>query len=182
MNSRDLFYVRYLQLATSKVYKAKLYALFIFERELFKFYPRTEEKILSKIKLKWLFEEIEQRNRNNIIIKNFNDIDFVYKYMKKLLVIYESVIDKELEHNIIPVMKEFSKEFNEFSEKLSSNIDTSYIFQIVYMIYDNNLKISNQLHDILNSCYNRDYKSMKRVESVFVSLFLKTYLKKKKNY
>ena len=82
--------------------------------------------------------------------------------MKKLLVIYESVIDKELEHNIIPVMKEFSKEFNEFSEKLSSNIDTSYIFQIVYMIYDNNLKISNQLHDILNSCYNRDYKSMKK--------------------
>ena len=50
MNSSDLFYVRYLQLKTSKVYKKKLYALFIFERELFKFYPRTEEKILSKIK------------------------------------------------------------------------------------------------------------------------------------
>ena len=50
VNSRDLFYVRYLQLRTSNVRKQDLFALFVFEKELFKYYPKTEEKILSKIK------------------------------------------------------------------------------------------------------------------------------------
>ena len=84
MNSRNLFYVRYLQLRTLNVRNKELYALFFFEKELFRYYPKTEEKILSKIKLKWLFEEISKKNRNNFILKNFNDSEIVYLSKKAL--------------------------------------------------------------------------------------------------
>ena len=49
MNSRNLFYVRYLQLRTLNVRNKELFALFVFEKELFRYYPKTEEKILSTL-------------------------------------------------------------------------------------------------------------------------------------
>ena len=94
MNSRNLFYVRYLQLKTLDVRNKELFALFVFEKELFRYYPKIEEKILSKIKLKWLFEEISKKNRNNFILKNFNDSEIVYKNIKNLLAIFDKIIDK----------------------------------------------------------------------------------------
>ena len=85
MNSRDLFYVRYLQLRIISVKKQELFALFILEKELFKYFPKTEDKILSQIKLKWLFEEVSKKNKNNYILKNFNDLDVQFNNIKKLI-------------------------------------------------------------------------------------------------
>ena len=36
------------------------------------------------------------KNRNNVILKNFNDLEFVYKNIKNLLVLYDEIIDKIL--------------------------------------------------------------------------------------
>ena len=180
VNSRDLFYVRYLQLRTSNVRKQDLFALFVFEKELFKYYPKTEEKILSKIKLKWLYEETKNKNRNNFILKNFNDLEFVYKNIKNLLVLYDEIIDKKLNNNLITKFKEFNEMFNGFVKCFDLNFSTSYIFQIIYIIYDNELVISDSKYDILKSHFHKNYNKIKRVERVFISLFLEIYPKKKK--
>ena len=136
VNSRNLFYVRYLQLRTSNVREQDLFALFFFEKELFKYYPKTEEKILSKIKLKWLYEEIKNKNRNNFILKNFNDLEFVYKNIKNLLILYDEIIDNDLDNNLITKFKQFNEMFNGFIKHFDVNLSTAYIFQIIYMIYD----------------------------------------------
>jgi len=179
VNSRDLFYVRYLQLRTLIVRKQELLAIFVFEKELFKYYPKTEEKILSKIKLKWLFEEIRKKNRNIFILKNFNDLDLNYKNIMNLLVLYDKIIDKNLNYNLISKFKQFNKVFNAFINEFDSNFSTSYIFQIIYMIYDNELVISNSTYDILIEDFHKNYNSIRRVERVFISLFLENYPKKK---
>ena len=181
VNSRDLFYVRYLQLRTSNVRKQDLFALFVFEKELFKYYPKTEEKILSKIKLKWLYEETKNKNRNNFILKNFNDLEFIYKNIKKLLVLYDEIIDKDLDNNLITKFKQFNETFNGFIKCFDLNFSTSYIFQVIYMIYDNELVISNSTYDILINHFHKNYIKIKRVERVFISLFLENISKKKKN-
>lgn len=180
MNSRDLFYVRYLQLKTSNVRKQDLFALFVFEKELFKYYPKTDERILSKIKLKWLYEETKNKNRNNFILKNFNNLEFIYKNIENLLVLYDEIIDQGLDNNLITKFKQFNEMFNGFIKCFDLNFSTSYIFQIIYMIYDNELKITNSTYDILISRFHRDYNKIKRVERVFISLFLEIYPKKKK--
>ncbi len=180
MNSRDLFYVRYLQLKTSNMRKQDLFALFVFEKELFKYFPKTEEKLLSKIKLKWLYEETKNKNRNNFILKNFNDLEFIYTNIEKLLVLYDEIIDKDLDNNLITKFKQFNEMFNGFIKYFDLNFSTSYIFQIIYLIYDNELAISNSTYSILISHFHKNYIKIKRVEKVFISLFLDMYPKKKK--
>ena len=180
VNSRNLFYVRYLQLRTSNVREQDLFALFFFEKELFKYYPKTEEKILSKIKLKWLYEETKNKNRNNFILKNFNDLEFIYKNIKKLLVLYDEIIDKDLDNNLIIKFIKFNETFNGFIKCFDLNFSTSYIFQIIYMIYDNELEIGNSTYDILISHFHKNHNNIKRVERVFISLFLENHPKKKK--
>ena len=180
MNSRNLFYVRYLQLRTLNVRNKELFALFVFEKELFRYYPKIEEKILSKIKLKWLFEEISKKNRNNFILKNFNDSEIVYKNIKNLLAIFDKIIDKKPNHTLISEFKQFNKVFNKFIKEIDSNFSTSYIFQIIYMIYDNELVITNSTYEVLINDFNKNYSNIKRVERVFISLFLEIYPKKKK--
>ena len=128
MNSRNLFYVRYLQLKTLDVRNKELFALFVFEKELFRYYPKIEEKILSKIKLKWLFEEISKKNRNNFILKNFNDSEIVYKNIKNLLAIFDKIIDKKPNQTLISEFKQFNRVFNKFIKEINSNFSTSYIF------------------------------------------------------
>ena len=180
MNSRNLFYVRYLQLKTLDVRNKELFALFVFEKELFRYYPKIEEKILSKIKLKWLFEEISKKNRNNFILKNFNDSEIVYKNIKNLLAIFDKIIDKKPNHTLISEFKQFNRVFNKFIKEIDSNFSTSYIFQFIYMIYDNELVITNSTYEVLINNFNKNYSNIKRVERVFISLFLETYQKKKK--
>ena len=180
MNSRNLFYVRYLQLKTLDVRNKELFALFVFEKELFRYYPKIEEKILSKIKLKWLFEEISKKNRNNFILKNFNDSEIVYKNIKNLLAIFDKIIDKKPNHTLISEFKQFNRVFNKFIKEINSNFSTSYIFQIIYMIYDNELVITNSTYEVLINDFNENYSNIKRVERVFISLFLEIYPKKKK--
>lgn len=184
MNSRNLFYVRYLQLRTLNVRNKELFALFVFEKELFRYYPKTEEKILSKIKLKWLFEEISKKNRNNFILKNFNDSEIVYKNIKNLLAIFDKIIDKKPNHTLISEFKQFNRVFNKFIKEINSNFSTSYIFQIIYMIYENELVIGNSTHNVLLKHFNENFDNMKRTERVFVSLFFEKYPKKisKKRY
>lgn len=180
MNSRNLFYVRYLQLRTLNVRKKELFALFVFEKELFKYYPKTEEKILSKIKLKWLFEEITKKNRNNFILKNFNDSEIIYKNIKNLLAIFDKIIDKKPNQTLISEFKRFNMVFNNFIKEIDSNFSTSYIFQIIFMIYVNELVITNSIYKVLTNDFNKNYSNIKRVERVFISLFLEIYPKKKK--
>lgn len=180
MNSRNLFYVRYLQLKTLDVRNKELFALFVFEKELFRYYPKIEEKILSKIKLKWLFEEISKKNRNNFILKNFNDSEIVYKNIKNLLAIFDKIIDKKPNHTLISEFKQFNRVFNKFIKEIDSNFSTSYIFQFIYMIYDNELVITNSTYEVLINNFNKNYSNIKRVERVFISLFLEIYPKKKK--
>ena len=48
------------------------------------------------------------------------------------------------------------------------------------MIYDNELVITNSTYEVLINDFNENYSNIKRVERVFISLFLKIYPKKKK--
>ena len=48
------------------------------------------------------------------------------------------------------------------------------------MIYDNELVITNSTYEVLINDFNENYSNIKRVERVFISLFLEIYPKKKK--
>ena len=92
MNSSDLFYVRYLQLKTFTGSRKNLSNLFLLESEIFRFYPKTEEIILSKIKLKWFYEEVEKRNKSNFILKNFDSLELFCKDIKFLILKFDEII------------------------------------------------------------------------------------------
>ena len=71
MNSRNLFYVRNLQLKfyfqTNQIVKS----LFFLENYLFSLTDNTEEGMVVKIKIKWIYDQIEKDNYSNEVTKNF---------------------------------------------------------------------------------------------------------------
>ena len=179
MNSSDLFYVRYLQLKTFTGSRKNLSNLFLLESEIFRFYPKTEEIILSKIKLKWFYEEVEKRNKSNFILKNFDSLELFCKDIKFLILKFDEIIDNPINMKTLNLFKDFNIGYEKLTKALKLNFDTSYFFQLIYMIYANEIKINKSQIIFLTKEYSKNQRNLSRLERIFVELFLNQNLKKK---
>ena len=71
MNSRNLFYVRNLQ---AKFYFKKneiVRSLFFLENYLFNLPKQTEEILVTKLRIKWIYDQIKADNFSNELTTNF---------------------------------------------------------------------------------------------------------------
>ena len=81
MNSRNLFYVREIQLKLYFAKNIKMLALFELENLFYKTYDQKVDKILLIVKLKWLYDEIKNENFSNEITSKFKYL--IEKTLKK---------------------------------------------------------------------------------------------------
>ena len=81
MNSRNLFYVREIQLKLYFAKNVKMEALFELENLFYKTYDQKVDKILLIVKLKWLYDEIKNENFSNEITSKFKYL--IEKNLKK---------------------------------------------------------------------------------------------------
>jgi hypothetical protein len=178
VNSRNLFYIRYLQ---RKFYFSRnklVLGLFSLEEYLFDNFKSNEEIPLSKLKQKWIFDNISEGDFSNEItskLKVFND----KSHKNKILDLIETFIQfPEIsdQKKFIKSIKSFNSKFNNLLK--SFNVDffeTSYLFQLTQLIYRKNLNIQCTQDDL---CFEVKRKPLDLFELVFIEIFLKQYIRK----
>ena len=156
MNSRNLFYVREIQLKLYFAKNVKMEALFELENLFYKTYDQKVDKILLIVKLKWLYDEIKNENFSNEITSKFKNL--VEKNLKKkILKLIEKFIDivnSENNQLFINNFKNFNLEFNNIIEYAGYNFKTSVIYQLTQFKYQScgqylNLKNNSSIKDDL---------------------------------
>ncbi len=177
MNSRNLFYVRNLQ---SKFYFQKnqiVKSLFFLENYLFSLTKQTEEELIVKIKIKWIYDQIAKGDFSNEITKNLKALNNKV-FSKKVLDLIEFYSDSMSSPNNI----EFLSIFNNFNKKFNNllmlakakNFKSLSLFQLVQFQYINNLDIN---YIMINDCFTRIEKDL---IDIFEFVFIDILLKKKK--
>ena len=180
MNSSDLFYVRYLQLNTTGKNNPKLLQLFFIEKELYKFYTQTDERLLAKIKLRWLLDEIRKRNNQTPIFINFDFTDELVSELKTLINIYDQILDQNVNRSMINLFKDFNSSYQNLINIQKINFQTTYLFQMIFFIYSNKVEINSNLKNFLYKDYeNQKQTNINRLENVFLNLFFSGTSKKK---
>lgn len=179
MNSRDLFYVRYLQSGLQTTDKKNFINILNIEKELFSFYPQEEEPNIAKIKLRWFYEEVVNLNKSNYMLRDFENLDKISPQIIKLINIFDNIIDDinfNNGENQIPLFKNFNKNFNKLFDICNVKFKTSYLFQLIYFFYINSVKnenIKNLVKGLLVKSNNLDL-----FEYTFLKLFFKNRKKK----
>lgn len=179
MNSRDLFYVRYLQSGLLTADKKFFLNIINIERELFSFYPRMEEPSIAKIKLRWFYEEVVNLNGRNHVLSNFENLEKISPQIIKLINIYDKIIDDIIINNgqnQISIFKEFNQNFNMLFDICDVKFKTSYLFQLIYFFYINNVNnvnIKNLVKGLLTKTPDIDL-----FEYTFLKLFFNNKKKK----
>lgn len=179
MNSRNLFYVRYLQSGLLTTDKKVFFNIMNIEKELFSFYPKVEEPSIVKIKLRWLYEEVVNLNKRNYLLSDFENLDKISPQIIQLINIYDKIIDDinlNNGQNQISLFKNLNKNFNILFDICDVKFKTSYLFQLIFFIYINNVdneNIKNLLKDLLIKTTDIDL-----FEYTFLKLFLNNRKKK----
>jgi len=149
------------------------------EKELFSFFPRMEEPSIVKIKLRWFYEEVINLNDRNYVLSNFENLDKISPQIIKLINIYDKIIDDislNNGQNQIFIFKKFNQNFNMLFDICGVKFKTSYLFQLIYFFYVNNVNnvdIKNLVRDLLTKTTDIDL-----FEYTFLKLFLNNKKKK----
>ena len=179
MNSRNLFYVRNLQ---AKFYFKKneiVRSLFFLENYLFSLLKQSDEDLVIKLKVKWIYDQIKVDNFTNELTTNF--IVFKDSILKEKILTFIDYFSQTLEEkkieNIFKTFKKLNKEFNSIISFSGSNFLSSVYFQFFQYMYKEDFKNRNELQNFFS---NSRLKINDHFEKVFIKTFLKFFLKKKK--
>ena len=179
MNSRNLFYVRNLQ---AKFYFKKneiVRSLFFLENYLFSLPKQTEEILVVKLRVKWIYDQIKVDNFTNELTTNF--IVFKDSILKEKILTFIDYFSQTLEEkkieNIFKTFKKLNKEFNSIISFSGSDFRSSVYFQIFQYMYKEDFKNRNELQNFFS---NSRLQINDHFEEVFIKTFLKFFLKKKK--
>ena len=141
MNSRNLFYVRDLQIKFFFKNSEIIRSLFFLEYYLFNLNIKVDEILVFKLKLKWLYDEIDKNHFNNEITSNL--LPFKDKILKKkVLKIVETFSDLIYPiqiRNIEETFEKLNKEFNFIIHQEYLRFDSSFRFQMIQYLYNNRL-------------------------------------------
>jgi hypothetical protein len=179
MNSRNLFYVRDLQIKFSFKNSKIIKSLFFLEYYLFNLNIKVEEILVFKLKLKWLYDEIDKNNFSNEITLNL--ISFKNKALKKrILKIIETFSDLiyplQLK-NLEEIFEKLNKEFNFIIHQEYSNFDSSFRFQMIQYLYNNKLY---ELEGLKTNISNIERNVPDYFEKTFIKVFFKNCIQKNK--
>ena len=179
MNSRNLFYVRDLQIKFSFKNSKIIKSLFFLEYYLFNLNIKVEEILVFKLKLKWLYDEIDKNNFSNEITLNL--ISFKNKALKKrILKIIETFSDLiyplQLK-NLEEIFVKLNKEFNFIIHQEYSNFDSSFRFQMIQYLYNNKLY---EFEGLKTNVSNIERNVPDYFEKTFIKVFFKNCIQKNK--
>jgi len=139
MNSRNLFYVRNIQIKLIFNDDKKIRSLFLLEKYLFESFNEKNEKFLISLKLKWFYDEIDKEIFSTKITNNLKEL--VENGFKKdvLLLIdnFHEIINCEFNENFISEFENFNKIFNKIVIKIDNQFYTNLYFQLAYFFYKN---------------------------------------------
>ena len=139
MNSRNLFYVRNIQIKLIFNDDKKIRSLFLLEKYLFESFNEKNEKFLISLKLKWFYDEIDKEIFSTKITNNLKEL--VENGFKKdvLLLIdnFHEIINCEFNENFISEFENFNKIFNKIVIKIDNQSYTNLYFQLAYFFYKN---------------------------------------------
>ena len=171
-NSRDLFFVRKIQVNFYFKKNKLVQSLFFLENMLFKTYTVKNEVFLSNIKLKWLFDQLSKSNEINKSLSNLKpliDNKKTKKYLLNLLEDFSKITNFTDKKNFLQSFKKFNSSFNKIMILANENFTTSYEFQILNFFYVSEINEINNYKELL-------FKAKKNIdiaEIVFIEFFLK---------
>ena len=146
------------------------------ENYLFSLTDNTEEGMVVKIKIKWIYDQIEKDNYSNKVTKNFfvfsNSI--IKKKVLKMIEIYLQIQDQKRLNNVLKSFNSFNSVFNLIIKKSGSNFISSVHFQFFQYLYINEFKNVNELKQIM---LNTSLNINDNFEKVFIKVF-NFYVKK----
>ena len=172
INSRDLFFVRKIQINFYFKKNKIVQSLFFLENLLFKTFVVKNEVFLSNIKLKWLFEQVtkpEEIDKSLSNLKPLIDNKKIKKYLLYLLQDFSKVNNFSDKKNFIKTFKKFNSTFNKIINLTNEKFSTSWEFQILNFFYLSKINEIQKYKRIL-------FKTKKKVdvaENVFIEFFLK---------
>ncbi len=171
-NSRNLFFVRKIQIGFYFKKNMVIQSLFFLEYILFKTYTVKNEVFLADIKLKWLYEQLTKSDELDKSLYNLKPLiqnNKSKKYLLNLLSDFSGIIDFSDKKEFFQNFKKFNCNFNKILNLFNKNFTTSYKFQILYYFYVNEI---NQIKDY-NELFLKSEKKIDLAESVFIEIFLK---------
>ena len=174
INSRDLFFVRKIQINFYFKKNKIVQSLFFLENLLFKTFVVKNEVFLSNIKLKWLFDQVtkpEEIDKSLSKLKPLIDNKKTKKYLLNLLQDFSNVNNFSDKENFIKTFKKFNSTFNKIINLTNEKFSTSWEFQILNFFYVSKINEIQKYRKIL-------FKTKKKVdvaEDVFIAFFLKKY-------
>ena len=172
INSRDLFFVRKIQINFYFKKNKIVQSLFFLENMLFKTFAVKNEVFLSNIKLKWLFDQLtkpEQIDKSLSNLKPLIDNKKIKKYLLNLLQDFSKVNNFSDKKNFIKTFKKFNSTFNKIINLTNEKFSTSCEFQILNFFYISKINEIKKYKEIL-------FKTKKTVdiaENVFIEFFFK---------
>ena len=172
INSRDLFFVRKIQINFYFKKNKIVQSLFFLENLLFKTFVVKNEVFLSNIKLKWLFDQVtkpEEIDKSLSKLKPLIDNKKTKKYLLNLLQDFSNVNNFSDKKNFIKTFKKFNSTFNKIINLTNEKFSTSWEFQILNFFYVSKINEIQKYRKIL-------FKTKKKfdvAENVFIEFFLK---------
>jgi len=172
INSRDLFFVRKIQINFYFKKNKIVQSLFFLENLLFKTFVVKNEVFLSNIKLKWLFDQVtkpEEIDKSLSNLKPLIDNKKTKKYLLNLLQDFSNVNNFSDKENFIKTFKKFNSTFNKIINLTNEKFSTSWEFQILNFFYVSKINEIQKYRKIL-------FKTKKKfdvAENVFIAFFLK---------
>ena len=171
-NSRDLFFVRKIQVNFYFKKNKIVQSLFFLENMLFKTYTVKNEVFLSNIKLKWLFDQLSKPSQINKSLSNLKpliDNKKTKKCLLNLLEDFSKITNFTDKKNFLQSFKKFNSTFNKIMNLSDEKFTTSYEFQILNFFYVSEINEINNYKEFL-------FKTKKNIdiaESVFIEFFFK---------
>ena len=171
-NSRDLFFVRKIQINFYFKKNKVVQSLFLLENMLFKTYAVKNEVFLSNIKLKWLFDQVTKPDEIDKSLSNLKpliDNKKTTKYLFNLLQDFSKITNFSDKKNFMKNFKKFNFTFNQIIILTNEKFSTSCEFQILNFFYVSQINEIKKYKDVL-------FKTKKEIdvtESVFIEFFLK---------
>ena len=171
-NSRNLFFVRKIQINFYFKKNIVIHSLFFMEYMLFKTYAVKNELFLANIKLKWLFDQVSNPKKIDkplYALKPLIENQKIKKYLLNMLQDFSKIIDSSEKKNFLKNFKNFNYNFNKIITLLDENFLTSYRFQIFQFLYVSKI---NEIKKYEQLFFNQE-KKVDITESVFTEIFLK---------
>ena len=171
-NSRDLFFVRKIQVNFYFKKNKIVQSLFLLENMLFKTYTVKNEVFLSNIKLKWLFDQLltpSEIDKSLSNLKPLIDNKKTKKCLLDLLEDFSKITNFTDKKNFLQSFKKFNSTFNKIMNLANEKFTTSYEFQILNFFYVSEINEINNYKEFL-------FKTKKNIdiaEIVFIDFFRK---------